>query len=223
MTRGLRPPPIKKGRLQSRERLARPFQDHDGLAESGRLGSQDHDDRPALEPRLGLRLAEFGHVRYDPLHELLPDVLMGDLASPKHQGNLDLVAVAQKFLDVLQLELVIVLIGLGTKLDLFNFDHRGLASGQLLALLKLETPEIHDPAHGGGSLGSHLHQVQPGGAGSLQGLPDGLHPQLGPVIADDPDLRGPDVLIDVDPLVIGLSSLAVNTGTSTDASEFNLP
>ena len=72
------------------------------------------------------------------------------LFPPSHKDRgLDFIAVGEKSLNVLFLELIVMLVNFGTKLDFFNVNGllAFLGFPCTLLLLVLIAPEIHDAAH----------------------------------------------------------------------------
>jgi hypothetical protein len=72
-----------------------------------------------------------------PLENAPSDLGMRHLAPAEEDRRLDLVAVSKEAFDVLLLELIVVLVHLGTKLDLFDLDDLLVLLGLPRALLFL--------------------------------------------------------------------------------------
>src|SRR5262249_17080743 len=91
----------------------------------------------ALEPRHRFGDRDFGELLDQPLEDAASDFGMRHLAASKEDRRLHLVAVLEKALDVLLLELVVVLVDLGPELDLLDFDDLLMPLGFARALLLL--------------------------------------------------------------------------------------
>lgn len=103
-------------------------------------------------------LGVLGHA----LKQFPAKVLVRHLAAPEPQGHLYLVSVFQKLEDVAHLHVVVVGVGIGPELDLFDLDDLLLLAGLGLALLRLilEFAEIHDLADRWIGVRGNLDQVQ---------------------------------------------------------------
>src|SRR5262249_30078463 len=116
----------------------------------------------AFLPRRRLGDRDVGQILDQPLENPSSDLRVRHLASAEENRGLDLVAVSQEALDVLLLELIIVLVHLGTELNLLDLDDLlvllGL-SGALLFLV-LVASEVHDAANRRRRRGRNFDQVK---------------------------------------------------------------
>ena len=96
---------------------------------------------------------------------------MRHFAAPKPQGDLALVAIFQKLEHRAHLDLVVMGIGVGAELDLFDLDDLLILAGVRLFLLGLvfELAKIHDLADRGHRIGRNLDQIEPRLFGHDQG------------------------------------------------------
>lgn len=69
-----------------------------------------------------LDLAELGNVSGEMIEHLDAQIGVGDLAAPECNGRLDLVAFLQEPQRMIFLELVVVVVGIGTELDFLDLD-----------------------------------------------------------------------------------------------------
>ncbi len=106
------------------------------------------------------RLADFGG---NAVQKFDAKLLVRHLAATETQGDLDLVAFGQEFHDRAHLDLVVMGIGPGTELDLLDLDDLLLLTGLGLALLLFvfELAQIHDLADRGHGVRGNLDKVQP--------------------------------------------------------------
>ena len=123
---------------------------------------------------------------------------MRHFAAPKAQGDLHLVAFAQKLQNRAHLDVIVVLVGAGAKLDLFDFDDVLLFAGLSLALLLLifEFAEIHDLADRRFGIWRNLNQIQPCLLSHLHCTGGCDHADIFAVRSDQPDFRATDTIID---------------------------
>ena len=123
---------------------------------------------------------------------------MDDLAPPEDDRQLALVAFTQKAADVLELEVQVMLVGLGPQLDLLDHHRRLVAPGRLLLLgrLVLELAEVHDPAYGGLGPRVDLYQLEPLFLGEPERFVGRHDSDLPAVGADDAYLGHPDAAPD---------------------------
>ena len=123
---------------------------------------------------------------------------MGHLASPELHDDLDLVALLQEGDDVLLLEVVVVVVGLGPELDRLDLDLVRLLfrDPSLLAQLVLVLAVVHDSADRGTSGGRHFDQIQTAFHGKLECVARLHHSELFTVFIYDQDPRNPDHAID---------------------------
>ncbi len=123
---------------------------------------------------------------------------MGHLPAPEAQGDLGLVAFAEKPHQASQLHLVVVLVGAGPELHFLDLDLLLLELGLvlLLALLVLELAVIHDPAYRRLGLGGDLHQIEIRFLGLGQGFPQADDTQLLALHTYQSDRRYIDFAVD---------------------------
>ncbi len=145
-------------------------------------------------------LPDVGQVLLDALENLQPKLGVGDLATPEHHCEANLVAFLEKPTSVPGLELVVVLLDAGPELDLFDLDVVLLLLGLpgRPGLLVLELPVVHQLDHGRPCVGGHLHQVQPRCLSALSGLVDADDTDLLALIADEANGADPDLVVDSD-------------------------
>src|SRR3989338_4793005 len=94
------------------------------------LRRQDHIEERPLLARLGLHHAELGDLSLEPAQDPVADVPVHVLAAAEDHRRLHLLPLGQEADDVVALELVVVLIGIGAELHLLDLD-------DLLLLLRL--------------------------------------------------------------------------------------
>src|SRR6185436_7071949 len=113
-----------------------------------RAARQDGVHLIAFHPRHRLSKRHVAQLGDQPLQDAPADFRVRHLAPAEKDRRLDLVAVLEKALDVLLLELVVVLVALGPELDLLDLDHLLVLPGlaRALLLLVLVLAEVHDPA-----------------------------------------------------------------------------
>jgi hypothetical protein len=140
-----------------------------------------------------------------------------NLAAAKAHGHLDLVLFFQKFSDLSNLEVEIMLFGFGPELDLPCFDDRLFLTRFLLFLLQLiaKLVKVHDPADRRISLIGNLDKIKTLFAGSLQGRSRADDSNLFAVGVDEPDFAIVNIFVDFDfQVLLG--------GRSSDASFFDV-
>ena len=84
---------------------------------------------------MALGLAHFGDVLDELSQELLGDLGVRDLAAAEEDGAFDFVALFEEAQRMVLLELVVVVVRVGTELDLFDLDAVLLLLGLVLLLL----------------------------------------------------------------------------------------
>src|SRR6266511_69809 len=165
----------------------------------GALARREHRDHvpPVLAGR-AVHLGELADVGGQPLQQAPPELGVGHLAAPEHDGDLDLVALAQEAFDVALLGGVVVLVDLGPHLH-FLEDDQALLAPALLGLdglLVLVLRVVHQLADRRPRHRRDLDQVEVELVGHPQGG-DGVHDaELLPVGTHHPDLGGPDPVVD---------------------------
>ena len=100
------------------------------------------------------------------------DVAVHVLAAPENDRRLHLLSFGEETDDIVLLELVIVLVGLGAELHLLDLDDLLLLLRLLGLLVELVTvlAVVQDAADGRDRVGRNLHQVEP----ALERHPQGL-------------------------------------------------
>src|ERR1035438_485620 len=123
---------------------------------------------------------------------------MRDFAAPELDDGLDPVAFLQKTNGVVLLEIGVVVVGVGTELELLDLHHVLLLSGVvlLLLLLVLVVAEIHGLRHRRHSRWRHQDQVQAQLLRFAQGRRGG-HDFRGSVRKNGPHFTRPDGLVHV--------------------------
>jgi hypothetical protein len=106
-------------------------------------------------------------------HHRTAHFLIGHFASAIGQRHFGLVAVGQEFLDLADLDLEIMLVGAGTKLDLFDLRRLLVTPALVIFLAEFEfvLPIVHDAANRRLGGRSHLNKV----VAPLLGLVKGLY------------------------------------------------
>ena len=120
-----------------------------------------------------------------------------DGVSTEEDGCLHLGALLEELAGMLQFELEVMLISVGTEADLLDCD-LGSILLHLLGLLPLLVEVllvVEDLADRRISLGADLNQVKLHLVGHLQGLGDRIDARLGNVVTDKTDLRSKYLLI----------------------------
>jgi len=138
---------------------------------------EDGGHRAAFETCGGFDRADVLYRADDGIDLALRRFGVGDLTTAEADGDFHLVAFFEEAANVLRLEIEIVVVGLGAKLDLFQRDLSLPLAGVGLSLLffVLELAEVHDLADGRGGLRVHLDQVEvqvPGHPTGLVGVQD---------------------------------------------------
>ena len=86
------------------------------------LRADQHHHLPAFHLRELFDYADLFQIRPDALQQTHAEFLMRHLPSAEAQGHFRLVALGQETDEVAQLDLIIRIIGVGPKLDLFDLD-----------------------------------------------------------------------------------------------------
>lgn len=164
------------------------------------LGRYDHEHVAPVNPGLGFNHGDIGQFGGEAVDNRTAEIHVSYFATAENQRNFGLVALLKETPDVLDLEHQVMIIGLGTELDLLDLHMNLLFAGLLLflALLVLELSIIHDPADWRNSCRRHLDQVELLLLGKLHGLRYGDDTQRLTIGTDDPDLGSPDGIVDVD-------------------------
>ena len=145
-----------------------------------------------------LELGNVLEIRSNPAEQLEAILGTAHLAHPKHDGDLDMLALIEELARPPCLGVEIVDVDVGSVLDLFDLDMVLLLLGlaRLLLLLEAEAPVVHDLADDGARVGGDFNEVQTLVAGHPQSLVDGDNADLFTISADEADRREPDSFID---------------------------
>ena len=125
---------------------------------------------------------------------------MDHLSAAERHSHLYLVALAYEFPDTALLDIHVVNIGAGPHLYFLDLDYGLLLLGflGLFALFIAEFAVVHDTAYRRAGICRHLNQVQPPVPGLVKSLFLGNHTKLLALFVYEPDLPGPDPLVNVD-------------------------
>jgi hypothetical protein len=156
-----------------------------------------HDHLPSLEPRKGLDLGDLRGVTLDPIEHVHAQFLMRHLTTPKSKRDLDFVTLVQEFVNTAHFYLIVILVDVWTKLDLFDLDHSLLFLRLVLLLLGFvfELPIIEDLANRRVGIGRDLDQVETMTFRLGDRVNSLHHSKLFPVRGDTADLFGSDVSV----------------------------
>src|ERR687886_1873420 len=159
---------------------------------------QNHHHVAPVEVGLALDPPQVLKVVREPYQEPLAELGVLHLAAPEHDRNLDLVAAAQKALDVSSLGVEVVVTYLGSELYLPHVDVDLLLAGGLagLLLLVLVLAVVHGADHGRVGVRGYLHEVQIHPLGVVHCFADVLYPQLLAVGRDQTNRPCPDLAVD---------------------------
>ena len=126
------------------------------------LGRENEGHVSALKPGLLLDGCYVLSVLNQSVEYSSAAVGVSHLTAAEHDCYLGLIPLGEEFLNVFQLELIVMLLGLRPKLHFLDDYHVLVFLGLLgpLGLLVLVFPIVHDPAHGWRSLGGHLYKVE---------------------------------------------------------------
>src|SRR6266542_583236 len=164
------------------------------------LGAQHDVEHPPFHPGVVLGDRDVRHRLHHLVEHLPPQLGVRHLAPLEAHRDLRLVTFLEKASHVLQLEVEVVLLGLGPHLDFLHENRRLLLARFLLApgLRVLVLAEIHDAADRRIRLGRHLDEVEVAGAGGLQRFLDRHDAELLALGADDAYLANTDAFVDAD-------------------------
>ncbi len=137
-------------------------------------------------------------------HDPLSFINVGQFATPEHDRHDDLVFVLQESLRLVDLEIDVVLAGLGTESYFLDFRLVDVGAMEFLFLLILELAEVHDPADGRFLVRGNLDQIKPSLPSASQRLVGGDDPELASFGGDHADRGNPDLLVDAMVLIDGL-------------------
>jgi len=116
---------------------------------------------------------------------------------PEPDGDAHVLSLVQEAAGVADLEVQIMVVGLGPELQLLHVVRVLLLAGFLrrLLLLVLVLAEVHDPDDGRAGAGRDLDEVQPHVGSLLSGLFQGNDPDLLPLCVDQPYRADADVFV----------------------------
>ena len=163
-----------------------------------RQGADQHDHLAAFHLREVLDLTVVFDILGNPFEQFAAKILVCHFAATKAQGDLDLIAVAQKLVDVTHLDLIVAAVRVGPEFDFFDLDDLLLFAGFGLTLLRLvfELTEIHDLAHRRICVRRNLNKVKPCFIGHHHGAGRGHDPFVFAIGADQADFGRVDVFVD---------------------------
>src|SRR5262249_1324417 len=170
----------------------------------------------AFEPRHRLGERDVRQLLNQSLQDAAADFWMRHFAAAKEDRRLHFVAVVEEALDVLLLELIVVLVDLGAKLDLFDLDHLLVLArlARPLLLLVLILPEVHDAADRRHRRRRDPHQVETLLLRYSQGLGRGHDAELRAGVVNHADFPHANALVD--------SRTVVAPGTSVESDKASL-
>ena len=163
----------------------------------------------AVEPGHRLHFGELFEVGGEAEQQDFALLLEDDRTAAEEDVSLDLGPLLEEVLRVFELEIVVVVVGLGAEADLLHDDFRlvGLQFLGLLLLLVKEFLVIGDAAYGRLGLGRDLDQVEFHLVRQAQCVADRHHLRLGDVVAHHAHLGSRDLLVDaVGVLLLGRSA-----------------
>ena len=117
---------------------------------------------------------------------------------------------------MLELELEVMLIGVGTKTD-FLYDNLGRIRLDLLGLLALLVEillVVEYLAHRGISLGAYLNEIKFQLVSQLKSLQDGINTRFRDIVADQTHLGSGDLAIDVELVLVFFLLTGIRLATS---------
>src|SRR6267378_4353869 len=160
--------------------------------------AEHHCHVPPFEERLRLDQADLLDVVGEAHQQVASAIRMLALAAPEHDRDLDLRALVEEPRNVAFLGLVIVDPDLGPELDLLDVDLCLVLAGELRFLLELVPvlPVVHHPGNRRVCLGRDFDQIEVPLVRVLAGLVRRLDSELLSVLADQPDLRDADRIVD---------------------------
>jgi hypothetical protein len=142
---------------------------------------------------------------------------VGDLTSPKSQGNLAFIAIVQKAPNIAHLDVVVAVISSGSELDFFDFNHLllRLRFRGLLLLLVFELAVVHQTTDWGHRSRGNFNQINIQLTGHAQGVSQADNAQGLIFRAGEANLGGHDFTVQS---VLALFPLAAVTKFSSDGS-----
>src|ERR1035437_7078799 len=170
------------------------------LRRTERGGARCEDEKHVLafELRFAFERRDVFEVFRDPVQQPFPERGVRDLASAKHDRDLDLASVEEKTFGHLRLDFVVVDVDLGTQLDLAQLPVALLLPRLFVffRLLVLEPTVVADPADRRDRRRGDLDEVEPLGPGHVEGFLGRYDAQLLACVVDDTDLADSDLLVD---------------------------
>ena len=174
------------------------------------LDRGDHHDHPlALQLRHLFGLAEFLELKCETQQQFLTLLGEEDRASAEEYIGLDLGAFLQETLGVVELELIVVLVGLRAETDFLD-DHLRRIGFLLLRLLFLLIDEfliVNDLAHGRLGVRGDLNQIQFPLLSHLQCLCNRINTLFGYIVTHNAHARSGDGCVDAETVVLVLAVL----------------
>ncbi len=133
----------------------------------------------------------------DLVEHLPPQLGVGEFAAAEADRDLDLVPLFEEPTDHLDLRGNVVLVGARGEAHLFEFDDLLILARFSLALglLVLEPPVVHQAAHGWDRVRCYLDKIESPFLGHPDRVDRRHDPQLFTIIANQPDVPDPDLVI----------------------------
>ena len=167
------------------------------------FGRQNHEHGAALESGQLFDRRNIGHGFGNLVEQLPAAVRQRDFTASEDDRHPDFVLFFQKFSDMADLDLQIMVARFRANFDLFQLESTLFLFRflQFFSLLVLVLSIIHYFADGRFGIGRYLHQVKAEFSGSLQCLVCRDNADLIAVGIDDPDFSCPDLLVDIYPVL----------------------
>src|SRR5215470_14328605 len=162
------------------------------------LRRKDNCDLHAFEARSEFGRAAVGQVFFEPVEQLNAEFLVRYLAATEPDRRFHLIPVGQNLPGMLHLEIVVVLIGGGAKLNLLDLDDDLFLLGlvrPLLLLVKI-LAEVNDATDRRLGLGRDFDQVVAALASNPEGLLRRHNAKLLPLLIDYPHFFRANTLVD---------------------------
>lgn len=159
---------------------------------------KNHNHAAAFKLRCAFNAAELSHFRSHTLQLSSADLRMRDFTAAETDGQLHLVAVIQKLLDVAKLGLEIMLVNRRAQTDFFDIHNLLVLAGFLVFLLQFiaELPVIHNAAYRRFGGWSDIDKIKVRVRRELHRFTERLDSQLLSVSADQTNFFGSNFLID---------------------------
>ena len=180
------------------------------------VGSEHHGHPLSLEDGHVLSPSVFLKLDSESEELLFALVLEHDRTSAEEDRRLYLGAFLEELLGMLELELEVMLIGVGPEADLLD-DHLGGVGFHLLGLLLLLIGEflvIEDLANGGIRLGADLHQIQLQLIRHLESPGDRVYTRFRDILPYQANLLSSDLLIYVEFVLVFLLKTRIRFAAS---------